>query len=400
MKKSILFLFAVLAISAVARAQYADHRGYDIDSLETVVAGWTPDRLATATEDECSTIIRAFSDLMWAYNNVNPERAVYFARKGLALAREHDYLYRIIEANRILGQYYFRRNQADSAMVYYRAAEAVLPAMEGRYPQGNIDDAASALYGTIGNLYVEMDSIPRAMEYYARAGEIFDRYGWNESNAVLYFNMGETWLEQGDRTEARNCYEKALAYGTAADDSLWISMPHVGLAAVCLQQGRTGKALQHLQIADHYLSRHEDQEYRNRIEQLDVLGRVLAQQKRQYALFAGISLLTLVLLVLSLLLLRGWRRDKHALRETETFLEETIKELPQAVPEQQEIKLNDREIDILRLLAEGKESAEIADRLCLGTETIKWYRKRLRAKFGVSSSAAVVAEAIRRGILN
>ena len=51
------------------------------------------------------------------------------------------------------------------------------------------------------------------------------------------------------------------------------------------------------------------------------------------------------------------------------------------------------------VLSEGKETAEIADRLCLGTETIKWYRKRLRAKFGVTSSAAVVAEAIRRGMI-
>lgn len=123
------------------------------------------ERLAVASEEACSSIIRAFSDLMWAYNNVNPDRAAYFARKGLSLARSHDYLYRIIESNRILGQYHFGHGQYDSALFYYQAAEAILPSMEGKYPQGNIDDAASALYGTIGNLYVEMDSIPKAMEY-------------------------------------------------------------------------------------------------------------------------------------------------------------------------------------------------------------------------------------------
>ena len=399
MKKFLLSCLAFVVLSSASYADYTDHRGYNIDSLETVVAGWTPERLAVASEEACSSIIRAFSDLMWAYNNVNPDRAAYFARKGLSLARSHDYLYRIIESNRILGQYHFRHGQYDSALFYYQAAEAVLPSMEGKYPQGNIDDAASALYGTIGNLYVEMDSIPKAMEYYTKAGEIFDQYGWNESNAVLYFNMGETWLERKDYTEARTCYEKSLQYGTTSGDSLWMSMPHVGLAAVFLQHGRTGKALQHLQVADLYLSRHEDQEYRNRIEQLDVMGRVLAQQKRQYALIAGMSLIALILLILSLLLLRRWRRDKKTLRETETILEETIDELPKPAPEQEEIKLNDREIDILHFLAEGKETAEIADRLCLGTETIKWYRKRLRAKFGVTSSAAVVAEAIRRGVI-
>ena len=38
--------------------------------------------------------------------------------------------------------------------------------------------------------------------------------------------------------------------------------------------------------------------------------------------------------------------------------------------------LNDREIAILRLLAEGYTSARIAAELSLSTETIRWYRKK------------------------
>ena len=42
---------------------------------------------------------------------------------------------------------------------------------------------------------------------------------------------------------------------------------------------------------------------------------------------------------------------------------------------------------------------QIADELCLSLPTIKWYRKRIRAKFDKDSTIGMVREAIRRGIL-
>ena len=61
--------------------------------------------------------------------------------------------------------------------------------------------------------------------------------------------------------------------------------------------------------------------------------------------------------------------------------------------------LNDKEVRILQLLAEGKTGPEVADLMCLSENTIKWYRKRLRARFDASTTAQMVRKAVEEGIL-
>lgn len=55
--------------------------------------------------------------------------------------------------------------------------------------------------------------------------------------------------------------------------------------------------------------------------------------------------------------------------------------------------LNDREVAILRLLAEGYTSARIAAELSLSTETIRWYRKKLLLKFDADNAVALIRKA-------
>lgn len=65
-----------------------------------------------------------------------------------------------------------------------------------------------------------------------------------------------------------------------------------------------------------------------------------------------------------------------------------------------QITLTEREQQVLRLVAAGRTTPQIADTLSLGVETIRWYRKKLLAKFGASTSAEVVRMAIEMGTLN
>ena len=64
------------------------------------------------------------------------------------------------------------------------------------------------------------------------------------------------------------------------------------------------------------------------------------------------------------------------------------------------ITLTEREQQVLRLVAAGRTTPQIADTLSLGVETIRWYRKKLLAKFGASTSAEMVRMAIEMGTLN
>lgn len=54
------------------------------------------------------------------------------------------------------------------------------------------------------------------------------------------------------------------------------------------------------------------------------------------------------------------------------------------------LTITDREKDILRLIAKGLTSPQIAEMLSLSTETIKWYRKRLLSKLDAENTAAMI----------
>ena len=62
--------------------------------------------------------------------------------------------------------------------------------------------------------------------------------------------------------------------------------------------------------------------------------------------------------------------------------------------------LTQREMEILRLLAEGLSDREIAQRLVLAQGTVKWYNKQLYSKLGVHSRSQAVDKAREVGLLD
>jgi PAS domain S-box-containing protein len=63
------------------------------------------------------------------------------------------------------------------------------------------------------------------------------------------------------------------------------------------------------------------------------------------------------------------------------------------------IKLSSREIDVLRMLATGAGTQEIADDLVIGTETVKTHVARIVRKLEARNRTHAVAIALARGIL-
>ena len=61
--------------------------------------------------------------------------------------------------------------------------------------------------------------------------------------------------------------------------------------------------------------------------------------------------------------------------------------------------LSAREREVLRMLAEGRRTQEIAELLGLGVKSVETYRRRLMGKLGIDSVAGLVRFAIRAGII-
>lgn len=67
--------------------------------------------------------------------------------------------------------------------------------------------------------------------------------------------------------------------------------------------------------------------------------------------------------------------------------------------EYRDYALSRKELEILRRIAAGQTSQQVADAMCLSLPTIKWYRKQLRAKFGADSTVHLVRLAMERKLL-
>ncbi len=64
-----------------------------------------------------------------------------------------------------------------------------------------------------------------------------------------------------------------------------------------------------------------------------------------------------------------------------------------------EIYISPRELEVLKLIADGLVNKEIADKLFISVTTVDSHRKNLLLKFNVSNTAALISEAYRKGFL-
>ena len=398
--KRLLTLLVLTSLVMSGAWAYNDHRGHNLDSLERAVARWTPDAIDKASEEQLIGLNRACRDLMLGYHVMNGDKCIFYARWALSISHPRLWYAADADAYRYIGQVFYGREQYDSARVYYLASLAATDAMAAGatsptdtagYSQKMIDDYYSALYGSIGNLYNMMDSIPQAMDYYEKAGAIFEKYGWNESNSILHYNMGETWLDEGDAHKAKAEYDKAMAFADASGDSLMIVDVWKGYGRLYMEKGQTRKSLSYLRKADAYYAAHPDFAPNFRTENLDYMKEVLSRQKKQLGFLTGI-LTGLVLVAAGFIVKR--KKDKKAAtaRRSGNAPAEGIS--PEEIP-----ALTDREKEILDLLSKGYTSTNIADALSLSPETIKWYRKKLLVKFDVSTVAELVLKARDCGVL-
>ena len=401
MRKCLLHIGLTITVSALMSAvagAYNDHRGHNLDSLERVVAKWTPDAIDRASTGELIDLNNACRDLMLGYNPINGEKSVFYARKALSISRPRGWMASNADAYRYIGLQFYGHEEYDSAMVYYKAAltcvdsmanGAVSPTDTVGYPQHVIDDHYSALYGSIGNLYNMMDSIPQAMHYYEKASELFDKNGWNESNSILWYNIGETWIDEGDMRKAKAAYDKAMEYAEASGDSLMIVDVWKGYGRLYMEEGKTWKSLPYLRKADAYYAAHPNHAPNFRTENLDYMQTVLSRQKLQLGRLAG-ALAGLILLAVGIFV--GRRRKKAAAGTSQDV--PAPSGAPQNIP-----GLSTREMEILDLIAKGYTAPQIAEALSLSTETIRWYRKKLIEKFDVSNTASLVYAAKEYGLI-
>ncbi|MDO5443825.1 MAG: LuxR family transcriptional regulator [Bacteroidia bacterium] len=390
MKRILLCTIVMMTFCRISSAEYTDHRNHNIDSLQAIVNTHAKDQAYYYAVDELAA----------GYRQTDPHYAVELSKILVNEYPNHGWPELAANGADNISMYFRARGVQDSALVWSLKAFDFIEKMResGNYDESTIDNDYSRCCGNIGNVYCEMENYDKSIEYFLKALEVFEKHNWLESKTILYGNLGYLYEETGDMKEAKRCLLKCMENAEESGDSLMVAFAHSQLGEYYLEAGKYKKAQREYLGADVYYSEHQDEEEERRLEILNNLNAIRRAQVKMYRVVAVLSITVALLLAASMLLLYKSKRQKKVIDETAEVLEETIESLPAPAPDQ-EIKLNDREIAILKMLADGKDSKYMAEKLCLSLETIYWYRKRLRVKFDTNSTAAIVSEAIRRGLI-
>ena len=262
-----LYLFACL--SALA---YNDHRNARIDSLEAALKSNHPPK--------GDDLLRAYDELMRGWLPYDGKKAEYYGRKALALSYQQDGLYVRQNVIRHFAQMHYGREEYDEAIGLYQHALAIIDTMatQSRYDAKTIDDARSVVYGSLGNVYNMQDKAHLAIHYYQLALPIFEKYDWQESQVVLYYNIGELYGQMGNYLEAEHNYQKAIEKAEVSGDSLMMILPRKGLAGVYFNTGQHEKALQTADLALSYYKVHRKEDPTAYVYMLSLKARILLME--------------------------------------------------------------------------------------------------------------------------
>lgn len=267
MKHSLIYIFLFFSICD-AFADYTDHRNRKQDSLELVLQANPP---------QGEELLRIYDNLLWGFLQIDAEKTKHYARLNNELAIQLDSPKDVQNGLRAIGMCYYGACVYDTAQYYLDQAVEWAQKMKGHrrnYSDSDIDNAFSVLYGTLANLYSVQGKVHLASEYYMKALEIFERYGWNESVALCYYNLGETFLELSNNAQAEHYYRKAIEFADKAGDSLIMAAPRHGLAYTLLNDKRPEEALQYALESLPYYQDHAEMEVGNLLDMQVLLSRI------------------------------------------------------------------------------------------------------------------------------
>ena len=249
----LFFVSLFLCVPLVVHG-YDDYRNAHVDSLEAA--------LKSANPPKGEELLKAYDELMRGYLSIDDRKAEDYAQKALALSYEVNGVWRRQNALRHLGLLRYGKEDFDEALRYFQQALAVVDTMEhdNRYNEGHVDDARSAIYGSIANVYNLQGKAHLAINYYQKALPIFEKHHWLQSQAILYNNIGELYLIMGNSQEAERNYLLAIQKGEESKDSLMMALPQKGLVKLYIGQNDYEKASQMAELCYAYYSAHRDEE--------------------------------------------------------------------------------------------------------------------------------------------
>lgn len=213
------------------------------------------EELASAKADTHK--VNLYQEIASIYLDRHLDSVPLFGKLGLALARELKYAEGVIQHLNVLGNFFERKTQYDSAMYYYNTALeiaesnkndkglavilnniAIIETRKGNYNEamklyfealeveeklGNEKGIAEA-YNNIGVVYYYLQDIDKTLEYLEKSIEIEERLGHTELIKKGYNNIGALYDYRGKYQQALTYYQKAYTLSQTLNDKAEMSL--------------------------------------------------------------------------------------------------------------------------------------------------------------------------------
>jgi signal transduction histidine kinase len=219
-----LCILTSFALTLVIQAQT------NIDSLVNALN--TP-TLTTAEQ------LKLYSRISFFYLDRNPEKAVEYVEKGMALAQKEKDKYEISKFNNYFGTIYVKRTNYDAAFACFEKALTLAQEIENK-------ELETIIYGNMGNAYNQQGKYIAALECYMKCLSFYETKEGNGANVVLALcNIGGMHRVAGNENQAIYYLEKAKKMSEEMDNTRGIIKTHFDLGVIYMDKGEIDKALEY-----------------------------------------------------------------------------------------------------------------------------------------------------------
>ncbi len=241
----------------------------------------------------------------------------------------------------------------------------------------------------LGQVALEQGDVARANTHFSESLLLNQEAGHRQSIARSLFSLAGVVALQGDHARARILYEESLSIAITLEHQGLIASSLEGLAVVAATQGQSAWAARLWGAAETVRKGHDiahSQMLHPGSEQARTTARsALGEHAFAAALAQGRSL--------------SPQEALTAQAPVPVTREEISKPVVASVKMRFPNQLTRREVEVLRLVAEGLTDAQVAQKLVISSGTVSWYMRSICGKLGVSSRTAATRVALEQHLL-
>ena len=292
------------------------------------------------------------------------------AQEGLGIARERDDHWRIAS---------FLRWLAWSAEWRRENAEWVQMDEQGLIVAEHLGDPSlmALFYNGLGGAALSLGHYEEAKRFLAQGLRLYQQTDHVYGIVLSYWRLAALATTQKNFAEARNYYRQELEIDVESGNRRWQTNTTLNIGKLLVAQGQKEQAVEIITLILHHPA---TMQYNREIASV-----MLTELKAELAPDVYVAAIE-----------RGKARDLEATaRELIAAFSEDTPSLTSNPPDD----LTEREMEILRLVADGLSNREIAEQLVFSVNTVKWYAKEIFSKLHVNSRTQAVARAKALGLL-